>query len=310
MNLRLLALTAGLAQLAAFSSVAPVFALDALGVVTKSQAAEGSVSYRGIKYADISVGKKTVRAEFKVTHQKPDRTRADYYSPADLSGIVTVDRGGDSWRYLPSTGEWQHTRWNPAPEPISLVLKNYNVESVGSAVIAGRPSYIIKFTPKKRGNPSETVWVDKSCYLPLRSELRNSSGTLISVSAFKQITIEPLDIPSSAFEVKASAFSSSSGSSGDLGFAVTKPGYVPKGYVLVQTGKIKIGTGYAAHLMYTNGVNTISIFQRKRGSDSGQKPPGLGKWATVLRFDRGSITYTIIGDIAKRELEKIAGSLK
>ncbi|HOP81479.1 MAG TPA: MucB/RseB C-terminal domain-containing protein, partial [Armatimonadota bacterium] len=96
----------------------------------------------------------------------------------------------------------------------------------------------------------------------------------------------------------------------DLGFKVVKPKYIPKGYSFVQTTTVPVTKDvYAAHLMYTNGINTISIFERKRDKNS-DKWDDRGNMANVVRFDHGQVTFTIIGDISKAELQKIANSLK
>lgn len=309
MKLPRLTLAAGLAGVLSLALSVPAFTLDPLDLVRKSEAADERVSYRGLKYADIVVGKKTTRAHFKVVHRKPGKTRTEYFAPSELTGIITIEHGSDSWHFLPAQQKWQHRKWQLMPERVNLALKNYRAINKGRDSVAGRSTYVIRLAPKKRGNPSETIWIDSQYYLPLKNELRNSSGELISVSAFREIQFEPKDIRDSVFEVKPDV-GHPNNPVPDLGFNIVKPKYVPKGYVLAQTSTVPIGDYYAAHLMYTNGINTISIFERKRGGKDDGNPPGFGKWANVLRFDRGKITFTIISDIDKRELEKIKNSLK
>lgn len=310
MKLAKLMLAAGLSAILGFAAATASHALDATDLIRNNEAAEHYVSYRGLKYADISVGGRTTRAHFKIVHLKPDSTRTEYFDPKELSGIIAIEKGSDSWKYLPSTKRWQHNKWELSNEKLSLALKNYNVVSDGKQnPVAGRQAYVVKLMPKKKGNPSETIWIDAQCYITLKSELRNSSGSLISVSAFESIKIEPGNITESVFDVKSD--SDSSDSTPKLGFEIVKPRYVPKGYSLAQVSNVPIGQSYAAHLMYTNGINTISVFERKRSRDnSDANMPGLGKWAHMVRFSKGKITFTIISDIDKREVQKIANSLK
>lgn len=282
-----------------------------LDLLKMSQAAERNTSYRGLKFADITIDKRTIRAHFKIVHRKPDHTRTEYFQPSELAGIIVIEKKGDNWRFLPAQGYWQHNKWELAPQQINLALKNYKVTDAGQGTVAGRQAYILKLTPKKRGNPSETVWIDKVYHLVLKNELKNSSGTTVSVSEFRQISFEPDDITDAAFAIPKE-IKPPNNPVPDLGFTVVKPKYMPKGYSFVQTTSVLVGNDvYAAHLMYTNGINTISIFERKaRGKDSGNWKSGLGSVANMVRFDHGHITFTIIGDIAKRELQRIADSLK
>ena len=276
-------------------------------LVRKSLSAERSVSYRGIKYADIWLGGRIIRAHFKILHQKPNRTRTEYFAPPELSGIVTIERGSESWHFLPSQQKWQHYKWELAPERIDLALENHRAIVSGQGTVAGRTAYAVLLLPKKRGNPSVKIWIDAHYYVVLKSELRNSAGAPISISAFRQIAFEPKDISDSAFDVRLD-IRPPDNPVRKLGFEVVKPKYLPKGYSFVRMSTLEFDGKNAAHLMYTNGINTISIFERKRGGrDFGPWKAGI---ANVLRFDRGNITFTIISDIDKREMRKIADSLR
>ncbi|MBI2842474.1 MAG: hypothetical protein HYX78_03660 [Armatimonadetes bacterium] len=310
MNFARPAFLGALAALLGLVAANPCPALDLADLIRKSETADNHVSYRGLKFADLSVGGRTIRAHFKVLHQEPDRTRTEYFTPPELSGIIVIERGSENWRFLPSQQQWQHNKWELSVRTINLAIENYKLLNGGQEVVAGRQTHVVKLHPKKRGNPSETIWIDTEYNLVLRTELRNSSGAPISVSAFRQIDFEPQDISDSAFEVKPDV-KRPNNPVPELGFEAVKPKYLPKGYSFGQVSTIPIGKDYAAHLMYTDGINTISIFEKKRSKKKrGDDYPGLGKWANVIRFDRGGITFTIISDIDKRELQKIADSIK
>ncbi|MEN6373051.1 MAG: MucB/RseB C-terminal domain-containing protein [Armatimonadota bacterium] len=293
-------------------SISPACASDnPLDLLKKSEAAEQNISYRGLKFADINIGRRVIRAHFKIVHKKPNCTRTEYFRPSELAGIVVIEKNEDYWRFLPSQGHWQHNKWELAPQRINLALRNYKVTQAGRDVVAGRQAHVIKLTPRKRGNPSETVWIDTVYHLVLKNELKNSSGTTISVSAFRQIIFEPGNITDAAFAVPKNVRTPHNPVT-DLGFTVVKPKYMPKGYSFVQTTSVPVGNDvYAAHLMYTNGINTISVFERKAGGkNSGDWKSGFGSIANMVHFSHGQVTFTIIGDIAKRELQRIADSLK
>jgi len=280
---------------------------DALDLVRRSQSADRTVSYRGLKYADIWIAGRVIRAHFKIVHSKPDRTRTEYFAPSELAGIITIDRGTESWRFLPNQRKWQHYKWELAPGRLDLALANYRVVPAGQATVAGRPAAILQLVPKKRGNPSLTIWVDARHYVVLKTESRNASGAPTTISAFRQITFEPNDIPASAFEARPDVKVPGNPVRYPK-VPVVKPRYVPKGYSFVNVSIVQVGKQDAWHLMYTNGINTISIFERERGGkDTGNWKPGI---ANLTRLDQGNTTFTIISDIDKRELRKIADSLR
>lgn len=305
-----LPLVAGLTAFLALTLAVHVFGIDAVSIVQKSEIAENNVNYKGLKYADISVGKSTIRAQFNIIHKRPNKTKISYIAPSELNGIVTIDTGSDSWRFIPAQRRWEHNKWELPSQKLSLALRNYRIVETGRGSVAGRQAYVIKLQPTKPGNPSETIWVDTKYFLVLKSELRNAYGESISTTAFKSIAFEPKNVTDAAFKVPSNV-KAPNNPVPSLGFKIVKPKYVPRGYSFVQVSTVPVGGDvYAAHLMYTNGINTISIFERKKSRDSGDWKNDLGRWATVIRFDRGQITFTIIGDISKKELQNIGDSLK
>ena len=63
------------------------------------------------------------------------------------------------------------------------------------------------------------------------------------------------------------------------------------------------------HLQYSNGVNTISLFERR---DSRESAPVTvkGKVTHALTWAHEGILYTLMGNIADSELHKIAKSTR
>ena len=309
-----LALAGTLAALLMFiaaAGVPPASAASPQEVIRKAESADEIVSYRGIKWTNIYVLGRVIRANYKVVHLNPDKTRIDYFRPAELTGIITITKGDENWRFLPKKGEWERQRWDLDADRVELAVKNYEVKDGGTDNVAGRSVYVFKFSPRKRGSPSQSIWVDKEYFLILRSETRNANGDLTAASAFTEIRFNSGDIKSSVFEISGREASNSP--SGKLGFRVIKPSYVPKGYQLVDVNSINIGNDPAAHLKYSNGLNTLSIFERKGGAGPKEAQKFLKLLPRGVRmrtFNHNGIAFTIIGDIDKRELDKIIKSIR
>jgi outer membrane lipoprotein-sorting protein len=308
---RRLALSCALAAAAVLLASASAPAADLVDFIRKAESANRHVSYRGVKWTNLHVAGQVVRSNYKVLHQKPNNTRIDYYRPSELSGIITITKGGENWRFLPKKGEWERQKWELDADRVELTVKNYQLADGGSVRIAGRHAQVVKLIPKRRGSPSQTVWVDTEHFLILRSETRNAQGELKTASAFTEIRFNPPDIQSSAFVPGSTEPRKDQPAA--LGFQVVKPTYMVKGYQLVDVGSISIEGERAAHLKYTNGLNTISIFQRKGAiapKEADRLLKTLPRGVRLETFTRGGITFTIIGDIAKSEMDKIVRSLQ
>ena len=84
---------------------------------------------------------------------------------------------------------------------------------------------------------------------------------------------------------------------------------MPRGYKLVGVAYLSINGRKAAHLQYSNGVNTISIFQHKGG---GNVPisPVQSKVTNILRWAHDGMAFAAIGNIPASELRRVADSIK
>jgi negative regulator of sigma E activity len=198
---------------------------------------------------------------------KPDMTRKEYFSPAALAGIIFIQCGPDAWMYSPRDHAWEQAR--SACRAYSQcdrddAFDNYEVQLVGSGTVAGREAYVIRAAPRSPGESLHRVWVDKQCYLMLRTQVETIGGTVLSSSKFTSIAVEPRDISPTIFAVSCKA---------------------------------------------KNGVNTISLFERRCNDDT-VAPRMPDKLTTVMTWARDGLLFTLVGDISRVELKKIADSVK
>ena len=194
-----------------FSCILLVFArgVDAAGVaeiLQRAESAEQSVSYRGMKKANISVRGGLATSIYKVVHLKPDKTRTEYFTPDPLAGVIVVQSGSDFWRYHPKEKSWETVPYSGLPSADSLrreALSNYDMRIVGSGVVAGRPTYVIHATPKRGRESARRIWVDRDYYLVMQTQVESSEGRILSSSGFTSIQVNPRDISREIFEVAA-----------------------------------------------------------------------------------------------------------
>jgi negative regulator of sigma E activity len=285
--------------------------MTAADIVCRAYDADRHVSYRGVKSTLVRTNQTDTRATIKVVHLAPDKMRKEYFAPASLAGTVVVQNGRQVWKCDPYDPVWEvasSDRYGPGRSAnCTTALRNYDVKLLGSERVAGRDAYVIRATQKSGSEPRRTIWVDKSCYLVLKTRAESREGVLRSSSGFTSITIDPGDISSGIFAVagKVESFAAPAG----FEFSLQKPSYLPKGYRMIGIAKETANGHPCAHLQFSNGVNTISLFERKC-AEIARAPHVPKKLTTVVTWVRDGVLFTLIGEVGSAELKKVADSTK
>jgi outer membrane lipoprotein-sorting protein len=293
------------------------------GLLRAAAEADQRLSYTGVRVVRAFGGEEEREQRVRVSHLAPDRTRIEYLSPD--SGNVLLESGGGRWYYSQRRGRWRPISWLTSRSDLDLLLQNYRVRREGSGMVAGRRVLQLLIEPRHPGNPSKRIWIDPSCRMTLREEVRNSEGRLIASSAFEQF--ELVQVPASLFEPPT--IPATRAAAPALPFAPLRPRYVPPGYQEVRQSGLRRGPSEGVHLRYTDGLGTISLFQfrgqpgDRPGSPQGreqerpwgghQRGPGtLGRPDDQPRLSRqiGDLHCTVMGDIGPDELRKLLDSLR
>lgn len=289
---------------------APSLANDAVDVFRKSQVSDKYVNYRGMKTATLCCGNGETTAVFKVVHLRPDKTRTEYFAPALLSGIIVIHDGPNTWHYSPSHQIWNQIRSLRPRQGESLsekALGNFSLRIVGFETLAGRPVYQLHASPKTPDEYARRLWIDRDHYLVMGTQVEDASGRVINTSRFTQIEINPSDISPSIFRVSGNVEKSMKPAASPP-FKVVKPTYVPAGYKFIGQSVLMVQDSPCVHLQYSNGASTISLFQRKADSASAAAKVH-GKLLNVYTWTSGDIQFTLIGNVPRGELQKMAVSL-
>ena len=287
-----------------------VFGATAKDVLRRAEVADKHVSYRGMKVASVYFGNALAKATLKVVHLKPDKTRTEYFAPPPLTGIILIQDGLDFWKYQPTEKVWHElpgcaARHNDAVR--QEAFENYDVSLVGTDRVAGRQAYVIQAVPKRRGESARRLWVDKQYYLVVRTQDESLSGWVVNSSEYTSIDFNPRDISADTFKVTGKI--KRAPKPPGIPFPVLKPAYLPRGYKLVGVSGMRVNDGPCAHLQFSNGANTISLFERI----TDKKTPETSvqsKITNVLMWTRKGMMFTLIGDVSRAELQKIADSIK
>lgn len=274
-----------------------------------SEQAERSHNYRGLRVTRMSLPRRTVTAEARVVHRRPATTRVEYLSPRSLAGTVLLQMGPERWHWSPRGRRWRRVSGPAEVEALELMLRNYDSRPVPGARVARRDCVLLLVNPKHEGNPRKRLWIDRATGLCLRSDLLNWKQDEISVSVFKEIEIDP-DLSGESQKLTPPA-SAPRRPPGTLAFKPGYPRYLPAGYVFVGTDVIPIGRYRAAHLRYSDGLNTISLFQAPAAAFAQRTPfadVGLS-FTQLMTWRRGDLAYAIMGDLNPGELRRVADSI-
>ncbi len=237
-----------------------------------------------------------------------------------------------------------------SPGDISLLISSHDVILEGTETVANRPSHVVKVVSRHKGNPWKKLWIDTETYMPLKKEYYNSDGILTTQTFYTDIrydvSIEESDfeIPADWRVIQrrpSMQRMSPERLAETLGFDVVKPAYVPPGYVLegfylAMDSDDEDERG--AYVKYTNGLNTISVLEGspgplkrffirisgflmrlKRSIKRHDYKRGLEKrieeflgnsQIKIIQVTKGKVLVFLVGDIAEKELQKMADSLQ
>lgn len=177
------------------------------------------------------------------------------------------------------------------------------------------------------------MWLDSATSLPLRREVYDADGRLARLTAYLDFSI----LPAHSQQVKAAAVQSLMGGgavvAGDEVQAMRTAGWTLPAVLgtleLVEVRRSPVG-GVAAggstsqqssvlHLVYSDGLSTVSVFQQAGRLDP---PSGWSKrrvahhqvWAldgvpSTLAWSTKGTVYTVVADAGAPEIEAVVGGL-
>jgi len=306
-------------------------------IVRKAYNAEQTAVFSGRLTNMVSMDGRTQTATVNI-NRSASKLRMEYDS-GPMSGVVVIEDGKLVYTLVKSSKMVYAALPPPATDRVKLLLSNYTPVASGKDKVAGRVAVVIKLQPKMPGNPKLVLWVDEKTGIILRSERYLHTGALATRSAYNSISFNPVfstalyALPKQWRRVNTDA--ASNPLSADqvkklAGFKPLEPLYVPKGYVrdgyfLRKTGSGKI----AAVLKYTDGLNSITVFERVCGNGQGRgKGMGYGRRMRAGNMGMGknrcmtksepfgivgeaqvnSIMITVTADISQSQIQKITNS--
>jgi outer membrane lipoprotein-sorting protein len=243
-------------------SASLAFAASAWQEIWNSESAARRVSLEGDLRTKTIVGGRELSATAHVQAAN-GKLRFDYRSPRRQWSLV--DDGARLVRFDPDRGmAVARPRFSLVTDK-ALAEKNYSARIVGRASVAGRPVRVAEVLPGAGRPVAWRLWLDQETGFILKRERYNVDGRLTSRTEYTSVrfgaSISPdvFAIPKSwKIEDREGARHSLSVAelSKQVGFEVTVPGYIPRGFVL-QGGYLEShhrSGRISAELRYTDGL--------------------------------------------------------
>jgi len=313
---------------------------DGRPLIVEAVAAGKHVSFVGQLSLIMSGTTQATAVVSKVEHRAPDETRRTYLAPRVLYGQYVISRGATSWDVSPNQKRVVVTENKAAVDPvavvddIALLDSNYRAERSGSDAVASRPADVVDLVSKYTGERAMRLWIDQQTHVVLAKESYHSDGSLAWRSRFDDIRYTN-DVPQAIFaDTVPQGFSVTHGRTyeqprtvpnamPDPGFKPVTPKYLPDGFALIGSALSEAAGVHSLHLIYSDGIRTISLFQNAGGRTTdftgmqAQATSFEGHDAhyvregptTMLAWHEHDLNFVLIGDLDLKELVSIAISV-
>ncbi len=298
-------------------------------IVRRALASEATTPYVGVKESRVRVGEKWVMSRAMVARRPPNLRRIHYITPP-LTGITMWQNDQQTFRYEPKGQQLQiydksrHSA-SGAVEEEALVLRNYRPQLEGEERVAGRMTERIKLAPRHPGDAWKRIWVDPETGLQLGSADYDGDDRLLRQTRFLEVSFEPVDAedfrpPPFVMKLARKTYSDEAQRksvdevSRILGFPIKLPRFVPDGYRFdgAYTYPCECGCEKpAAQVRWSNGLNTISMFQCGHPCGKGAAcTMTVGAHSASVHIAVGNESFLFVGETDRANLEKMAQSLK
>jgi len=332
-----------------------------------------TVSFKGkLTFMSMSPEGNQMR-EALIIRKAPDKGRMELLNPPEERGILMVMNGKKRWHALKGNERGKRRGFRPFLSPnrmnesllrnVRLLLQNYDLRVFAGGRVADRDTHLIEVESETTVRPAVKFWVDMETGTILKMEHYDSQKRLRDLLVYSEIDFYP-EIADAVFE-KPEGSQSPRGPGGEqeredvwnseqgkldlkkvrkaARLNVVVPKLAPVGFVLQSIQLIKSGEQKNVHLIYTDGLAMLSVFQSKavesrrfgrrgglfRGRREGRRadmPPFRGGRIEkmnisgidcevmsrgpmfIFRWNHKDVCITLMGELEREEMIKIASS--
>lgn len=203
------------------------------------------------------------------------------------------------------------------PDRLRDLAENYTVELGRGGRVSGRPAQGILIMPRDDYRYGYHLWADRETGLLLQADVLSNKRTVLERFMFTDIRIG-IDIPAQALAPQTTGAGMVWYRNSKDGMTQsTKPVWqamrLPKGFKLSSslTRTMPTHSGPAEHLVYTDGLATVSVFVEKR--EQGRTPATEGPTRMGALYVLGKAVdqhqLTVVGEVPAKTVALIGSSI-
>lgn len=308
------------------------------GILRQTANASQRVSYRGTRLTMLWLERRTEALECLESADGHGRFRVEYLAPRTAKGRIVIDDGRNRWQIEPGVRQVWRTPTSPLEKEdhwnVALLIQNYQV-TVDPRLhsIAHRSAYKLTLIPRHPGKPRKILWIDTQTSLVLKREARQADGSPVRSTSFSEITFNPPTSraqftyqPSPDVKVVSLAPPSRRQNPRTAHQLIGAPAPFPQrfpalGFACYGALSHEENGQPTVHLLYEDGLLTLSLFVDRQARQAALRNAqsvrlnGQVAWLrtdphfTVLRWAKGGLRYTLVGDLTAKAMLKVGHDL-
>ncbi|MBI5658836.1 MAG: MucB/RseB C-terminal domain-containing protein [Nitrosomonadales bacterium] len=208
------------------------------------------------------------------------------------------------------------------PEQLSLLNENYQIKQTEEGRVAGFHAHAVVFKPRDVLRYGHRMWAHSDSGLLLKAEVLDERGRVIEQNTFTTLTLggnvdrswinaNRLDSapPDQAAHLEdPPEVESLAGASG------WQVGLLPPGFkkVIEMRRPLRGKKGPATHMVFSDGMASISVFIETLDGDRDGGHPGLSSRGAMQVYSKVSGDYllTVVGEVPPRTVMQVADSVR
>lgn len=303
------------------SAVAAVAEDDPLEWLARTDQALATRNYAGVFVHEHAGQTETLR----VIHRVGSDGVSERLLSMDGSGREFIRKGSQLTCYLPD----QHTVLVEKSNDAGLLLGSlphvdatsaghYQVTELQKTRVSGRDARVIAVVPMDQLRYGYRVWIDEATAMPLKTQLRSSSGQVLEQIVFTDLRL-PTHIADSELEPAVDArnyrrVQQLADAVDSRGLSISwEESVLPPGFRMTVSARQVLHSGPVEHLVFSDGLASVSVFVEigrkqpaEQGMDDAATIGSSSAYSTVVQGYR----VTAVGEVPPDTVRAIAQSIR
>src|SRR3984885_6481220 len=261
----------------------------------------------------------------RVIHRVGSEGVSERLLSMDGSGREFIRKGSQLTCYLPDQRTVLVERTSDAglllgslPRIDATSAGLYQISELQTTRVSGRDARVIAVTPKDQMRYGYRVWIDEATAMPLKTELRNSSGQVLEQIVFTDLRL-PAHIADAELEPAVDArnyrwVQHLADPVDSRGLSISwEEGVLPPGFHMTVSARQVLRSGPVEHLVFSDGLASVSVFVEmgrqppiEHGSDDAATIGSSSAYSTVVQGYR----VTAVGEVPPDTVRAIAQSIR